>query len=68
MKNITENTTFTLSLVITIAALAFWVGGVAFKTEANAASIEKIVSYQQEVIQRLTRIEAILERRTRRAE
>lgn len=72
MAKISENTPITISLVMVIIGGVVWLSTLYAHTEANSKSIDKISTtneeFQKEVIQRLTRLEALIERRTRRAE
>lgn len=65
MKKITEQSTITISLMIAIAGLAFWLGGVDSQTHANSDKVNKVSQnqeeFQKEVIQRLSRLETMLE-------
>lgn len=65
MKAITEKTTLSIGLLITILGGASYVTYVAFQTEANAKMIRRIESKQElmeEVRTRLAVIESKLER------
>lgn len=73
MSRITEGTLIPISLVITIIGGVIWLSVIFYKTDANADAIaelkgkqslleDKIYLHNQDVIQRLSRIEAKLEK------
>lgn len=74
MKQISESTALPISLIITIITLAYWVSGVANKADNANASFNKLeMAYtssetvrsqrDREIIERLARIETLLEKR-----
>ncbi len=74
MSKISESTVLPISLIITIVTLSYWVSGVANKADNANASFNKLeMAYNssetirsqrdREIIERLTRIETLLENR-----
>ena len=57
MSKLTESTLLPLSLVIVIITTAVTIGVTYQKVEAHEAKINRVEAFQQEVIDRLARIE-----------
>lgn len=61
---INEHTRIAMSVVISIAMLAFWLGTVASKASQNSDAVHEIKAtqenFQEDVINRLSRIEGYL--------
>ena len=57
MSKITETTLLPLSLVIIIISASIGIGMTYQKADASQAEVEKLKDFQQEIIDRLARIE-----------